>query len=565
MWKMFNNFDGFYNELSHLKLYIILDLITFFCYTVTRIQKVVKIMPYAIDLFCGAGGFSEGILQAGFEIIFSSDKSPMVKETYTNRHKQLGIIDGIDTHFELADIKDLTAESIFDKVNSLKYGEKFEFKSIDAIFGGPPCQGFSRLGKRDASDPRNMLFHEYLRLIKDIRPKYVVMENVTGILDMQMLDFPSMTKNDYSGQHLVPYILKNELEYLGYTVLDIEVLNAANFGVPQQRNRAIFLAYRNDVEPIFYPQKMKESVNVYDAFGDLYPDYKYTTEYSKNSMLGRTPSKQTHKSIERNEITNMEISKHEIAVVERFSLYKVGENRRKALDRLRSEGIDLLSKSPDLFYETLFQVNSEHNIRIIKSALENYDINKEIIFNDRWLNATNKQLSLIYKLANNDTNQKDFKLAIQSLSRRIHLDFPQTLELLHTIKGLLNKEITKDVFQKKLLEGDIDESAADAILTKKGIRSRLNLSKVSPTIVTLPDDYIHPYFNRILTVREMARLQSFDDSFEFLGKRTTGGSKRALETPQFTQVGNAVPPLLAAAVAKEVMKAINKTKSSILL
>ena len=82
----------------------------------------------------------------------------MVEETYTNRHKQLGILEGIDTHFELADIKELTADKIFKEINSLKYGEIFKAGDVDAIFGGPPCQGFSRLGKRDASDPRNMLF-----------------------------------------------------------------------------------------------------------------------------------------------------------------------------------------------------------------------------------------------------------------------------------------------------------------------------------------------------------------------------------------------------------------------
>ena len=75
-------------------------------------------MPYAIDLFCGAGGFSEGILQAGFDIIFSSDRSPMVQETYVNRHEQLGLAQGVDTWFELADIKELTADFIFDKINS---------------------------------------------------------------------------------------------------------------------------------------------------------------------------------------------------------------------------------------------------------------------------------------------------------------------------------------------------------------------------------------------------------------------------------------------------------------
>lgn len=517
-------------------------------------------MPYAIDLFCGAGGFSEGILQAGFDIIFSSDKSPMVQETYTNRHRQLGLIEGVDTHFELADIKDVTSDYIFRTINSLKYGNIFAPKTIDAMFGGPPCQGFSRLGKRDSSDPRNMLFHEYLRLIRDIRPKYVVMENVTGILDMQMLDFPSVIGQVYNGQHLVPYILQNELEKLDYTVLEMKVLNAANFGVPQQRNRAIFLAYRNDVPPINYPTSIDTNVTVYDALGDLYYEYMYSTDYSIKSMHGRTPMKNLNSTIKREKITNMEISKHDITVTERFSLYKEGENRKKALDRIKFEGIDLLEETPDLFYETLFQINSTHNSKVIQETLKLYDSGAQINFSDRWLNNTNKQLSLILKYEKNIDSRKLLKVSILALSRRIHLEYETTLEFLNKIKPLLNKNISKKELQKRLLDGDIDSELANALFTKKGIRTRLNSKKVAPTMVTLPDDYIHPYFNRILTVREMARLQSFDDSFEFLGKRTTGGSKRALETPQFTQVGNAVPPLLAKAIAEEVLKAICSAK-----
>jgi len=78
----------------------------------------------------------------------------------------------------------------------------------------------------------------------------------------------------------------------------------------------------------------------------------------------------------------------------------------------------------------------------------------------------------------------------------------------------------------------------------------------SPTVMTIPDDYIHYASPRALTVREMARLQSFDDSFVFQGKRSTGGNKRKFEVPQFTLVGNAVPPLMARAVAMEVLKNI---------
>lgn len=93
--------------------------------------------------------------------------------------------------------------------------------------------------------------------------------------------------------------------------------------------------------------------------------------------------------------------------------------------------------------------------------------------------------------------------------------------------------------------------------TKKRNYACLSEDKPSTTIVTLGDDFAHYGANRSLTVREMARLQSFDDSFVFQGKRSTGGDKRKMETPQFTQVGNAVPPLMARAIAMQILKSIN--------
>lgn len=100
------------------------------------------------------------------------------------------------------------------------------------------------------------------------------------------------------------------------------------------------------------------------------------------------------------------------------------------------------------------------------------------------------------------------------------------------------------------------QTILDLILSKKNIRTRLNRKESSRTIVTLPDDYISPFEERVFSVREMARLQSFDDSFVFLGKRTTGGPRRKLEVPQYTQVGNAVPPLLARAIAMSILDVI---------
>ena len=105
--------------------------------------------------------------------------------------------------------------------------------------------------------------------------------------------------------------------------------------------------------------------------------------------------------------------------------------------------------------------------------------------------------------------------------------------------------------------GGCTKEQAEVLLTKKNIRQRWRADAPSATIVTIADDYISPWEPRTFSVREMARCQSFDDSFEFLGKRTTGGLLRRVEVPQYTQVGNAVPPLLARAVALEIIKALN--------
>lgn len=131
-------------------------------------------MPYAVDLFCGAGGCSEGLIQAGFHILFSSDISDMVEVTYKHRHEQLGLIQGKNTWFERSDIRDLTGDDIRKHIMALEIFRGKEMPEIDLVIGGPSCQGFSRAGRRDKSDPRNMLFGEYVRVINEIKPKYII-------------------------------------------------------------------------------------------------------------------------------------------------------------------------------------------------------------------------------------------------------------------------------------------------------------------------------------------------------------------------------------------------------
>ena len=442
--------------------------------------------PIAIDLFCGAGGISEGLIQAGFHIVYSSDINEQVKKTYCHRHDQLGLIQGKNTFFEQADIKDLTGNKIKEHILSLKCFHAKNNCHIDAIFGGPPCQGFSRNGKRKgSSDPRNFLFREYVRLIKELGPDYVVMENVEGFTDTRLNGFVGINGRQYFGDDcLAPRLLKSELNDIGYLVLPLKILNASDFGVPQNRHRAIFIAYRKGlIKPEYPTPSCNESqrVTVMEAISDLLVNRSQTneTQYERQSKMGRTPSLVDGKPISTFCPKNCELSKFTKVVVERFSLYRQNESTSELKKRIKSEGIDLSGKDALL---TL----------LMKTCFPNLS-----------------KIEVISRLRN---------------------------------PGLISEEIL------------------DTLLTRKNVRTRLGSDKPSLTVVTIADDYIHPTEERTFSVRELARLQSFDDSFEFLGKRTTGGLRRRVEIPQYTQVGNAVPPLLAKAIALEIKKAILANK-----
>lgn len=299
---------------------------------------------------------------------------------------------------------------------------------------------------------------------------------------------------------------------------------------------------------MYYPE-----VTVRDALTGLYNiNQDDISEYAQNRIQGETPTVEGG-NIPREQITNMEESRHDILVSQRFSLYQPGENTRAVINRLKAEGINLRDTHQELFNESLFQVNLSINSEVIHETLLKLNLFDNKFLTSRWLHFTNRQLATLSSLIN---NEQEFTIVLKSLASRLNTTLDQASTFWETVQPLLNREYDADTFNRLLMNGEITDKIGEAILTRKSIRTRLNPDSVSPTIVTLPDDFIHPYFDRVLTVREMARMQSFDDSFEFLGKRTTGGDKRSQETPQFTQVGNAVPPLLARAIALKVREAI---------
>jgi DNA (cytosine-5)-methyltransferase 1 len=440
-----------------------------------------NVMPYAIDLFCGAGGCSEGLIQAGFHILFSSDISDMVEKTYRHRHEQLGLIQGKNTWFQREDIRNLKGNDIRNYISGLEIFQDKTVPEIDLLIGGPSCQGFSRAGRRDKSDPRNMLFGEYVRVVSEIKPKYIVLENVEGFVDMQFIGYRGITGIQYPDGSVTPDILRSELNEIGYETLEPRILNAADYGVPQRRNRIIFIGFRKGLTPPKYPKPIVDDTSyltLTEAIGDLIVDGKIRSkvnpqisQYQLDSQNGRTPTI-NGTPIRTTPPKNTELSKQTPIVVERFSLFKEGETGAMLKRRILENGIDLTGKNALIeFCANALAMSAVDVVALFKEA-----------------RATIEQIEIL--------------------------------------------------------------------LTKKNIRQSWASNQPSATIVTIADDYISPWEDRTFSVREMARCQSFDDSFEFLGKRTTGGLQRRVEVPQYTQVGNAVPPLLAKAVALEIKKVL---------
>ncbi len=209
-----------------------------------------------IDLFCGIGGFSYGFEMTNkFEVVAGADIWDVALSTFKTNHKKTLLIN-----------EDLTQmdEHFWDSYKGV----------ADVIIAGPPCQGFSMSGKRQKNDKRNSLFKEVVRITSVVQPKYVVIENVVGLLSMT---------ND-QGQD-IKTLIKEEFNALGYNVA-YKVLNAAEYGVPQARKRVVFLISKN--YPLEYPKpvyNVKDYITVGDALGNVDPDgdvyFEPSTKYQK--------------------------------------------------------------------------------------------------------------------------------------------------------------------------------------------------------------------------------------------------------------------------------------------
>lgn len=189
-----------------------------------------------IDLFSGVGGMSLGFKNQGAKIIMAIEKDKDIAYSYQKNHKETIVIN--------EDITKIKIETVF-----REYKNK-----IDVVIGGPPCQGFSQKGARKSiKDERNFLFKYYYEVVKYLKPKYFLMENVPNLLT---------SEKGFFKQEIIEIF-----QSIGYE-LDIKILNAFDFGVPQMRKRAFILGKLGD-NKILLPVTNGEKNVVWDAISDL--------------------------------------------------------------------------------------------------------------------------------------------------------------------------------------------------------------------------------------------------------------------------------------------------------
>lgn len=615
-----------------------------------------------LDLFAGAGGFSEGFLQAEhgnkfFDFLLASDINKNCELTHIVRYNhQLGL----DAAFLRQDI---TEPDFLDNLLAHLKGKK-----VDVVCGGPPCQSFSLAGKRKKFDKKDDLFAHYLQVIKVLQPKYFVMENVKGILTKEkgtiktlilkamnsIIDIhevprltsflkklkQSNTQDDFLIDCLIKRIdmeqfseekaaqakgdfiksIEAKFRQLTPKIVDYktsktdERISTIRHGLNilvrnkewEKLKRDIirekdFCNIDNDYFlPAFNDFLTELDVNavitkIEKAFSLLNVPTQYTKDCTdillalKIYTLGFEDSLEFAKQFCDDEQAktlskiseDIRLYKIETPFIANASDYGVPQNRERVLFIGCRKDQPFISTIPATVEEAdkVSVFEALHDLDFVGNNEEAHHY--ETIDLTKQYNGTAKKMKALLKKRNiegqlDPTKGNTFSAwsrlgrlngRFKNISRAFYVRNFEALEKGEKSYDVLHNHKTSNQSEDVIKRLDIilqvgNYKKAQTKLAECGLSSKkrnYNVLKVdgqSPTIMTMPDDYIHYNTPRALTVREMARLQSFDDSFVFQGKRSTGGNNRKSEVPQYTLVGNAVPPLLARAVAMEILKNI---------
>lgn len=606
-----------------------------------------------IDLFAGAGGFSEGFLQADlhnniFDFLLASDINENCDLTHRVRYNyQLGL----NTEFLRQDI---TEPDFLDNLIA-----KLKNKRVDVVCGGPPCQSFSLAGKRKKFDKKDDLFSHYLKVITQLKPKYFVMENVKGIL----------TKEEGKVKEMILKEIRSIIDFKEYPNL-VSFLNKLKKELPEYSFEIDCIQWITKIESANIDGQSEALTNYLNFIEQLFikttsVHFDYLTNKTDEKIL--TVKHGIYLLQKRHEL---EKSKRDIVkikdasyidgdrFVEKFNAFLdfisvdsiINEIKSAIIDLSKNHeiaeidrliyGFDILSFSMDDCFEKLTEISKkaqlENEFRKLLNKLRLYQIDEPYIANSSNYGVPQNRERVLFIGCRNDQKlikeipyTVDIETKVGSGEALYDLDYLKAGESAVTynttakrlngfpiypreIDGKINQLNGKTYYEwskagrlredlkvkQPVYVGNFDEfengilryaelhnhqtskqsdevlsrleiirksgdySSAQYELDKQNLTSKkrnynvLDPRKQSSTIMTMPDDYIHYSNPRALTVREMARLQSFDDSFVFQGKRSTGGNKRKDEVPQYTLVGNAVPPLMARAIAFEILKNI---------
>lgn len=414
--------------------------------------------PTVVDLFCGAGGLSEGFRQAGYSIVAGLDNDPDAMATYAANFPEAAAIVG-----------DLRLPVIKEQVLSVARG-------VDVLVGGPPCQAFSQVRNhsRLIDDPRNSLYREFVDVLRDSRPSCFVMENVTGMDQMGVRDQ-----------------IVSDLEMDGAYLVRPQVVDAADFGVPQTRKRLVFIGVRQDLgkqPPFLVGSAVTQFLSLARIQGTVEPAYQVI---SQEHIQSRQASLQ---------------------LADPYDLSAVSA----------AEAIGDLVGLPTGNRDDLI---SYHDLPPPTGAYQN-------LMRQGARDLTNTQVPRI----NDDTR----------------------LRLLAVPPGGNYRDLNEDLLARYITGQRWGQSNGTGRLSRKHFYAyrRLHPDIWAWTLNTKADSVYHYAVPRALSVREFARLQSFPDRFVFVthpkGGAMDGRHEGGASHSKYRQAGNAVPPLLARAIARRL-------------
>lgn len=524
-----------------------------------------------IELFAGCGGLSLGLKSVGFKLVMANELSPMAAESYAlnffnedlteQADKQLPLVRRtlwLSSQYSLRDLKRRLREDprTYPKLGmgysdiapdgsnlagSLLVGDIVEFNTwlaqkkkvaaeirkgfgagtVDLLSGGPPCQSFSMAGLREKNADKNSLPWEFAKFAQMVQPKLVLLENVTGILR----PFRDQTGNSYYAW----FELAKAFTRIGYVPLCLHI-NAKFAGVPQNRPRFILLGIRRDFLKALTPSFNASEQLLFQQPLEFFNKTKDGTDAELGSLTYRDIARPADFQLFRTSFLKP-------LVAQGRSFVTVSD----AIDDLRSESSSAPKFSNRLtktFSKVLLsRARKNHELRsnneLVRRRFRLYQILQQVD------NATRKQVLNVLKGQLQELDDSDWK-------NLAHFDF-----LVESGKFVRFK--TKEEFLAFLNRHQ----------TKKQTQKALLADHPAPAALSIPDDACHYHHDeqRTLTVREMARIQSFPDTFEFRSKITTGGQMRSFEVPQYTQVGNAVPPLLGRALGLAIADLLSRVKS----